>query len=72
MEWFRMKTVGEISSFSKGFRPEGSRGMRFDEEGLGDFKQSAILAFCNPILLWSVRTRGLVDHSIVRNEKLYD
>ena len=71
MEGFRRKTVGEVSSYSKGFRPERSRGMRFYQEGSSDFKQGAIFSFYNPILLWSVRVRSLVNYLMVRNELLH-
>ena len=56
MEWFRRKTVSEVSSCSKGFRPIRSRGMRFYQEGSGDFKQGAIFSFCNTIFV--VRCQG--------------
>lgn len=68
MEGFRRKTIGEVSSCSKGFRLERSRGMRFYQEGSGDFKKGAIFSFRNPILLWGVRVRILVNHAMVRNE----
>ena len=68
MEGFRRKTVGEVSSYSKGFRPERSRGMRFYQEGSGDFMQGANFSICNPILLRGFKARSLVNHPMVKNE----